>query len=68
MNDIVLTAAQAEIKLPFKNKNKSGWFIECKNNGIWQSIDFNLLEDAWSFYYSRLNEIKRRILGLERQK
>lgn len=68
MNDVALTAAQAEIKLPFQNKNKSGWFIECKKNGIWQTIDFNLLEDAWSFYYSRLNEIKRRILGLERQK
>ena len=66
MSDIALTTAQAEIKLPFQSKNRSGWLIECKKNGVWQVIDFNLLEDAWSFYYSKLNEIKNRILGIQR--
>ncbi len=70
MNDIALSMAQNEIKLPERSSSKSKWFVECKINHMWQIITFDLQEDAWSFYYSKLGAIKKRITKQlkERQK
>ena len=66
----MLKEAQREIKLPEQSKDKSKWFVEHKINGKWQIITFNSQEDAWSYYYSKLSELKTTLMktGLVRQK
>ena len=67
----MLLQAQKEIKLPAQSNDKRKWFVECKNsNGKWEIITLDSQEDAWSFYYSKLSELKATLMktGLVRQK
>lgn len=66
----MLLRAQKEIKLPAQSNDKRKWFVECKNHGKWEIITFDSQEDAWSFYYSKLSQLKTALMktGLVRQK
>lgn len=57
-----LNEALEYIKFPVKSGDNSKWIVEYKKDDKWQIILFNLQEDALSFYYSKLNEKKLKIL------
>ena len=59
--DTVLKQASQAIELPIKINTE--WIVKFRENGNWKPVDFNLQEDAWSFFYSKLSEIKARFLG-----
>lgn len=61
MMDAVLEQAQQNILLP--TKVNANWVVKLRENNIWKLIDFDLQEDAWSFFYSKLNELKSMFLG-----
>ncbi|MBO4622571.1 MAG: hypothetical protein J5691_01655 [Bacilli bacterium] len=61
MTDAVLEQAQQNILLP--TKVNANWVVKLRENNIWKLIDFDLQEDAWSFFYSKLNELKSMLLG-----
>lgn len=61
MTDAVLEQAQQNVLLP--TKVNANWVVKLRENGIWKLIDFDLQEDAWSFFYSKLSELKSMLLG-----
>jgi len=62
MNTVV-DQLKGYIALPIQATNKAGWIVNFNDNGKWRPIDFNLQEDAWSYFYSKLNELKAKFLG-----
>lgn len=64
INDTALTQAQSLINLPIKNN--IDWIVRFFDGNTWKTINFTLIEDAWSFFYSKLNEIKIKILNQQR--
>ena len=66
INDTALIQAQNLINLP--TKSNIDWIVKFFDGNTWKTTNFTLIEDAWSFFYSKLNEIKTRILNQQRQR
>lgn len=62
MNTVV-DQFKSYIALPTRRDNQAGWVVSLNINGNWKPIDFNLQEDAWSYFYSKLSELKNRLLN-----
>lgn len=66
INDTALAQAQNLINFPIKSN--IDWIVRFFDGNTWKTINFTLIEDAWSFFYSKLNEIKTRMLNQQRQR
>ena len=66
INDTALTQAQNLIKLPVKSN--IDWIVKFFDGGTWKTTNFTLIEDAWAFFYSKLNELKQNCLSLGNQR
>lgn len=63
-----LLQAQSWVNLPTQVKNKEGWGVRYFNGSSWMSEIFTLAEDAWSFFYTKLAEVKQKFLNQSRQR
>lgn len=64
--DIALTQAQQLINYP--TKTKTDWIVKFFDDNCWKTADFTLIEDAWAFFYSKLNELKTKLLAKNNQR
>ena len=63
-----LLQAQNWITFPNQAKNQEGWGVRYYNGSRWISEAFTLAEDAWSFFYAKLAELKSNFLNQIRQR
>ena len=66
ITDTALTQAQSLINLP--TKRNTDWIVKFFDGSAWKIVDFTLIEDAWAFFYSKLSELKTKVLNQSRQR
>lgn len=66
ITDTALTQAQSLINLP--TKRNADWIVKFFDGSTWKIVDFTLIEDAWAFFYSKLSELKTKVLNQSRQR
>lgn len=64
MNDT--EKAQQLITLPCKENGV--WYLEYLNGVRWIKQEFESCESAWSYYYTKLKDIRNKIKKQDRQK